>query len=193
MTHPTLERILDCAHGLLAMHGYSGFSYADVARLAAIGKATVHHHFPAKTDLAVAVVQRYRARAGALLGAASLAAPSGRARLEAYVAYWRDCIRAQEAPFCVCALLAAEMPSLPQPLQAEVTAHFRALQSWLAGAVRLGIADGSLRPVAASERLGAELMASVHGAMLSARALDDPGVFDMLSARMLVAMTEIRP
>jgi len=186
MPQPTPDRILDCAHALLATHGYNGFSYADVARRVPLSKPAVHHHFPAKSDLGVAVVRRYRARAFDLLDGASRGRASGRARLAAYIGYWRDCVTAQESPFCVCALLAAEMPSLPAPVRAEVAGHFRALQAWLADAIRAGFGDGSLAEKAAQHRdadaLAAELMALVHGAMLSARAMDDPGVFDRIAA-----------
>ena len=41
----TATRILDLAEQLVQMHGFNGFSYADLAEELDIRKASVHHHF----------------------------------------------------------------------------------------------------------------------------------------------------
>jgi len=41
-------------------HGYDGFSYADLAKDVGIRKASIHHHFPSKASLALALMERYR-------------------------------------------------------------------------------------------------------------------------------------
>lgn len=55
------NEILDCAQTLIQKRGYNGFSYADISSTVGIRKASIHHHFSTKVDLAVAVVERYRA------------------------------------------------------------------------------------------------------------------------------------
>ena len=50
----TTGRIIEAGRQLMMMRGYNGFSFADVAEAVSIRKASVHHHFPAKADLAVA-------------------------------------------------------------------------------------------------------------------------------------------
>ena len=64
----TAEQILDLAETLIQTRGYSAFSYQDIADSLGIRKASIHYHFPSKSDLGVAVVDRYmspfRRRAG---------------------------------------------------------------------------------------------------------------------------------
>ena len=48
-------------------HGYSAFSYADLAVAVGIRKASIHHHFPTKADLAAALVAAYDIRYDAAL------------------------------------------------------------------------------------------------------------------------------
>src|SRR6195952_1496346 len=50
------------AEVLIRSRGYSGFSYADLADAVGIRKASIHHHFPTKADLAVALVAAYDER-----------------------------------------------------------------------------------------------------------------------------------
>ena len=44
-------------------------SYADLAEVVGIRKASIHHHFPTKTDLAIALLRSYEERYGAALEA----------------------------------------------------------------------------------------------------------------------------
>ena len=58
----TREEILNCAEELLQRRGYNAFSYQHIAVQLGIRNAAIHYHFPAKEDLGVALVQRYRQR-----------------------------------------------------------------------------------------------------------------------------------
>jgi len=58
----TKTDILDAGEALMKRAGYSGFSYADVAKRVNIRKASLHYHFPSKGDLARQAVARYPAR-----------------------------------------------------------------------------------------------------------------------------------
>jgi AcrR family transcriptional regulator len=61
----TSDDILACARSLIVAGGYNGFSYADIAGVVGIRKASIHHHFPSKVDLVRTLVARYRKEAEA--------------------------------------------------------------------------------------------------------------------------------
>ena len=63
----TAEQILDLAEMLIQTRGYSAFSYQDISDALGITKASIHYHFASKTDLGIAVVDRYVERFGAAL------------------------------------------------------------------------------------------------------------------------------
>ena len=62
----TADRILEVAERLVQVHGFNGFSYADISTKVRIRKASLHYHFPTKAGLGVALIARYQA---AFLGA----------------------------------------------------------------------------------------------------------------------------
>lgn len=182
MVTDTHERILDAAERLMVSRGYNAFSYADISADVGIGKATIHHHFPTKADLGVAVLARYRksnrGRVEGLLAAVS----DPVARLEAYVGYWEDCILRQDMPFCIGALLASEIPSLPDPVVQQVRGHFADLGGWLCVVIEDGVTAGRLKTRHGPKAAAEALMATVHGAMLAARvAGGDPAVFSAIA------------
>ena len=95
------------------------------------------------------------------------------------------CISDATAPFCVCALLASELPILPEEVALKVRAHFRALASWLTSVMERGKRKGRLK-LSATAHIEAEgFMATIYGAMLSARAYGDPKMFAVITAPLL--------
>lgn len=55
----TRSDLLTSAEILLRTKGYAAFSYADLAEDIGIKKASIHHHFPTKEGMAVAIVESY--------------------------------------------------------------------------------------------------------------------------------------
>jgi TetR/AcrR family transcriptional repressor of nem operon len=173
----TSERILDITQSLIVAGGYNGFSYADISAAIGIRKASVHHHFPTKAELVSALVDRYRQQSREGLIALSQQARSPVQKLQFYLNYWKACIQDASQPFCVCAMLASEMQMLPEEVAHGVGSHFRSLSEWLTSVLQEGEEQGLLHLDKQPTEEAQMLMASVHGAMLSARAFGDPGLF----------------
>lgn len=171
------QEIIQRTNELLAAGGYNSFSYADIAELVEVRKASIHHHFPAKVDLVKATVALHRQATQHGLQALEQSTPDPLARLVAYSRYWADCIRSANPPICICALLAAELPAVPSEVADEVHAHFRDLHAWIAATMEQGLAQGSMRLDNSPSTEAASFMASIHGAMLSARATGNPLLF----------------
>jgi len=53
----TKQQIVELSAGLLREHGFNGFSYLDLSRALGISKASVHHHYPKKDDLGLALCE----------------------------------------------------------------------------------------------------------------------------------------
>ncbi len=187
MSNPssTADDILVCARALITAGGYNGFSYADIAEVVGIRKASIHHHFPSKVDLVRTLVLRYREDAKAGFAALERTASDPRDQLANYVSYWEKCITDASDPFCLCALLASELPALPPPVAAEVRLHFETLSAWLTSAFERGAALGIFRLSTAPRAEAESFMATVHGGMLSARAHGDPKLFGIITTALL--------
>ncbi|HWX34071.1 MAG TPA: TetR/AcrR family transcriptional regulator [Steroidobacteraceae bacterium] len=181
----TSDDILACARSLIVAGGYNGFSYADIADVVGIRKASIHHHFPSKADLVRTLVARYREEAEAGIANLERQVSDPLEQLRFYAGYWEACIADASAPFCVCALLASQLPALPEEVGLEVRAHFRSLSAWLTSVLERGARHGQLQ-LTTNPRAEAEaFMAAVHGAMLSARAYGDPKIFGVVTGPLL--------
>ena len=174
---PKAQEIIQRTNELLASGGYNGFSYADIAELVDVRKASIHHHFPAKVDLVKATVAQHRQAMRRGLQLLKESIPDPYARLVAYSRYWADCIQESNPPICICALLAAELPSIPAEVADEVMGHFNDLQTWLAQTMTEGATKGVMRLVEPPAGEAAMFMAAIHGAMLSARATGNALLF----------------
>jgi TetR/AcrR family transcriptional repressor of nem operon len=185
----TADRILQTAKTLISDLGYSAFSYADIAEAVQIRKASIHHHFPTKASLVVSVLKAHRE--GLLQGTQFLTEKidDPLARLRAYVQHWEGCIRDKSQPFCIAALLAAELPSLPEEVRFEVQQHFVVLSEWIRETLEEGIRKRTVKLQGTSEDEAQTFMATVHGAMLSARALGNCDVFQAVTTRALQSIS----
>ena len=184
----TSDDILACARSLIVAGGYNGFSYADIADVVGIRKASIHHHFPSKVDLVRTLVARYREEAEAGMANLELQAPDPLEQLRSYTGYWEACITDASATFCVCALLASQLPVLPEEVGLEVRAHFKSLSAWLTSVLERGARHGQFQLTSTPAAEAEAFMATVHGAMLSARAYGDPKMFGLVTGPLLARL-----
>ncbi|MBP2300190.1 TetR/AcrR family transcriptional regulator [Azospirillum picis] len=184
-TSTKADDILRCARSLIVRGGYNSFSYADISEVVGIRTASIHHHFPSKAELVRTLVAQYRMEAEAGIAELERNVPDPLEQLRAYTGYWERCYADMAAPFCVCALLAGEIPVLPEAVVLEVRAHFRSLSDWLTSVFERGATQGRLR-LSGTARSDAEMfLAAVHGAMLSARAYGDAAIFGTVTRPLL--------
>lgn len=173
----TAGKLVDGARELIMLGGYNGFSYADLAERYGIRKPSIHFHFPSKVDLVVAVVEQGRARIRSQIAALKESSPVAMDQLRMYTGHWERCIKDQSAPFCLAGVLAAELPSLPDQIAVAVRGHFADLSEWLENVLTLGVRQGSMRLELSPKMETENFMAAVYGAMLVARAFDEPDRF----------------
>ncbi|MCM5679761.1 TetR/AcrR family transcriptional regulator [Schlegelella sp. S2-27] len=184
-TSNTADDILRCARTLLMAGGYNGFSYADIAGIVGIRNASIHHHFPSKAELVRVLVKQYREEAAAGMAALSQSVPEPMGQLRAYVRYWEACISDASSPLCICALLASQMPILPEAVAIEVRTHFNALSTWLVQVLRAGVREKTIHLTGTAAAEAELFIATVHGAMFSARAHGDTTVFGSIARPLL--------
>ncbi|MRW84483.1 TetR family transcriptional regulator [Pseudoduganella sp. FT26W] len=177
MSSDTANRILDTAQHLIVTRGYNAFSYADIAEVVSISKPSIHFHFATKAELVRQLLLRYRETVQVNLAQLAVQVPDPVAQLRAYAGHWEKCIRDDTAPFCLCAMLASELLSLPSDVAVEVKLYFGDLADWLTHTLEKGAAQGQLVLPRGAAVEAESFMASAHGAMLSARVFGDADVF----------------
>jgi TetR/AcrR family transcriptional repressor of nem operon len=158
--------IMDAAEWRIREGGYNGFSFRDIAADVGIKSASVHHHFPTKAALAAAVARRYTERFEAAVAGA-----------DGGVAAWRAAFRkalGEDGRMCLCGVLGAEGGVLPPEVAAEAKRFFAR------GVDALARIQGE--PTVERRQAALGILATLEGAMLLARTLGDPAVFDAATA-----------
>ena len=182
----TAARILDVAERLVQVRGFNGFSYADIAAELQITKAALHYHFAGKADLGEALIARYASRfAGALAGVDANGGAAS-AKLNAYAGLYLQVLRNRK--MCLCGMLAAEYPTLPQPMREAVIKFFDVNETWLEGVLEQGRADGSLQFPGSARDTARMVVGGLEGAMLVARPYGDVARFQAAAANLLAGL-----
>jgi TetR/AcrR family transcriptional repressor of nem operon len=169
----TAEQILDLAEMLIQTRGYSAFSYQDIADARGIRKASIHYHFPSKTELGIAVVDRYIARFDAALSAlAGEPSHSTAVVLDFYVQPYLQFAGTPDR-VCLCGALSGEMLALPPEMRTRVEHFFRTHQAWLTKILKRGVTRGEFELVAPAAKVARLMFAALQGALLVKRATGD--------------------
>jgi TetR/AcrR family transcriptional repressor of nem operon len=162
-------RLLDVAQRLVQTSGYHGFSFRDLSREVGIRTASIHYHFPTKTDLAVALVRRYRHAMGRAMNEIAAQRDSLAERLDATVRLYTDTLN-QGSRICVCAALGGEYASLPPEVQGELKELITDGERWLDRFLFEGRARGEIPKESDPQALARLWYAALQGALLVARA-----------------------
>lgn len=180
----TKAALLDSAENAIRSRGFDGFSYADLAAEVGIRKASIHHHFPTKADLALALIARYSENFFAKLDQISETHPTGGARLKAYVSACRDALDGGRK-LCLCVAFCTGRDGLSADVLARLDSFHRTLSAWLGEVFAAGEADNSIADVMECGAEAHACLAQMEGAQLMSRAAQDAGRFDAAVARLL--------
>ena len=172
----TRSTLIESATGLVRRQSYSAFSFADLAEAVGLRKASIHHHFPGKEDLGVAMVAAYAERFAEELERIQAEGSSALGRLEAYARLYREALEAGQG--CLCGVLASEVAVLPARVQAGIRQYFEQNLRWLERTLVEGRAAGQLRPHLEPLREARTVLCALQGAMLVALTLQDTAAFD---------------
>ncbi len=173
----TRIKLMDSAEKLARKHGYDGFSYADLAQEVGIRKASIHHHFPTKADLAYAVMQRYRNVFFEAL--ADVVAEKGKASecLRAYVDLYRQASH-DGSTLCLCVSFSISRESLHREVLDEIERFHEDSISWLQALFLLAKTDQSIAGVGDPLEEACACLALVEGAQLIARLVGSAASYD---------------
>lgn len=180
------DQILASAQRLVQMCGFNGFSYADIAQEVGIRKASVHHHFPTKTDLAVALVDTYAAMLEDALLKIGASSESADQKLAAYVGIYRDALEAERA--CLGGMLASEALTLDKTVLHGLKRFFELNTRWLTEVLAEGKAKRIFTLNGAASNHAHLLVSSLQGALILARATGDRQVFDQTASILMASL-----
>jgi TetR/AcrR family transcriptional repressor of nem operon len=182
----TASKILDTAERLVALRGFNGFSYADVARELDITRAALHYHFASKSDLGEALVNRYSRHFMDALTSVEARTPDTIERLSQFTGLYLDTL--QQGRMCLCGMLAAEQETLPLRMQTAIVQFFRDSETWLARILGAGVESHSIEIAGEPAEAARALISTLEGGLLMARLFGDVVTFQAMTSRLVAAM-----
>jgi TetR/AcrR family transcriptional repressor of nem operon len=180
------QQILEVAEDLLLVRGFSAFSYADISERLGIQKASIHHHFPTKEDLGVALLDRF---IGMNQGLADECAGRDATALEMLDAFLER--GAQLAAVgdrcCPAGVLQAEYNALPDRVRGKVDELSRWSHESVTRMLARGREAGEFRFEGEPSAQAWLVLSTLHGAMLNAR-VHGASVFEAVSRQLRAAL-----
>lgn len=175
----TREKLLHAAEQQVRRKGVDGFSYSDLSAEVGIRKASIHYHFPAKSDLLTALMARYATQVMMELEGYVRAMDRPDQQLSAFVDLYRAALQ-EGASLCLCIAFIVSRDGLAPETRQEITQYRRAVEHWLRLRFEQAHTDQSLPGGFGAPRYeAAAALALVEGAQLSARMTGDPTRFDI--------------
>ena len=180
--------LLNAAEHAVRKRGYNGFSYADLARDVGIRKASIHHHFPTKADLALELIERYTDGFADALTRIKEAPGTSADKLRAYHLLYREALAGGDQ-LCLCVALGAGRDSLAAPVLATLNQFHDDSMGWLSDIFATGIKDGSVHNSGDAVADASAALALMEGAQLLARSAADVQRFDQATAAFLARLS----
>jgi TetR/AcrR family transcriptional regulator, transcriptional repressor for nem operon len=170
----TEQRLMDRAEARISEAGYRGFSFRELAAEVGIKSASVHHYFPTKARMAAAVARRYGERFFELVASGHNGGNDD--VIASYRSVFRGAIE-QDGRMCLNGMLGAEAGGLPSEVVDEIRVFFQRCVDDLSS--RLSGPDAVARAF--------QIMATLEGGLILARAFGDVAAFDRATASLSLA------
>lgn len=165
----TRTRILDLAEDFTQTKGFSNFSYLDLAAEIGVKNSSIHYHFKAKKDLALALVERIREAHGAACQDFDHRFATPQERLRALITHYKGYI--QQDKICMCGMMAAEFEIVSTDVRRALALYFGDLRKWLA------VQFAQMNQTNPEDR-ALQFLSALEGSLLLARLEADPKIVD---------------
>ena len=172
----TKKLILDIAEDLLLDRGYNGFSYKYIATSLNIKNASIHYHFPAKTDLGVAIIQRATKRFEKWAGYIDGKDLPYSKKLDEFFLLFKRFVE-QNQQICLGGALETDFKTLPEEMQEETRLFISGTLSWLENFLAQGRKKGDFNFPGTAKDQALLMIACVQGVIQIVR-VTTPSSFD---------------
>lgn len=164
----TRQQIVEYSADMLRANGFEGFSYLDISRHLGITKASVHHHFPKKVDLGLALCDWTQVWLEQGLSHFDAKATSNWNKLERYVrAAMKHSLNEQK--LCPISAFYSDLNKLPESIKERVKALDDYELNWVTQVMQDGIENNEFSPNQDARALASLFIFSCKGALYHAR------------------------
>lgn len=137
----TKEQIIKLADTLIRQKGYNAFSFNDISKTVGIKTASIHYHFPAKTDLGVAVIEEHIAGLSHIIDKYKTKSPVE--QLENFFAIYLHI--KNENKVCLIGSLSTDLNTIEEAMKEKLKVFTSLMIDWVSCFLEEGKNDGSFQ------------------------------------------------
>ncbi len=134
----TKDTIIKLANDLILDKGFNAFSFHDLANTIGIKTASIHYHFPSKTDLAIAVIRQQSESFLALQLAYEKKDPL--AKLDAFLSIYNK--HHSKGTVCLVGSLCTDLYAVDPLIEKELTPVVEGILKWVTDILKEGKRKG---------------------------------------------------
>jgi TetR/AcrR family transcriptional repressor of nem operon len=138
-------QILEAAQELIQTQGYTGFSYQDLAARLGIAKPTLHHHFPTKEALGLALIESYRDMLHQMKEGIAAQSDLPSEQLRFFLRFGDEDAQHKEHTICPGGALHANFETFPESMKKATCALSGEMHDWMTDLLRRGREAGDIR------------------------------------------------
>ncbi|WP_369623482.1 TetR/AcrR family transcriptional regulator [Marinobacterium sp. BA1] len=176
----TAEKIMDVAETLIRARGYQGFAFREIADAVGIKSASVHYHFPTKGDLVLATMDRYAQRFELALNNIDSKTEAPIEKLNQYIEMFRREMH-EDRNLTLCIMLGADIAVVPDTVVKALKEFYSLNLNWLSTQLSESMNDQACQNLTSR---ASYMLASLHGALIGARSLNEHHYFEMVVAEL---------
>lgn len=183
------DALIKAAQSKVREGGYNNFSFRELADEVGIKSASVHYHFPTKSDLGAELARRYTDDFLLALGDADALYQQGKDPIQSYVDMFRSALK-HDKKMCLCGLLGAESDILPSKVKDETKRFFTLNLQWLTRAYYITLKNKLTHSRTKEDNeqeaaaLAARTLALLEGAILISNTMADDSLFEKAVAHL---------
>ena len=164
----TREKIIELGRNLMQDIGYHSFNYKQIANELGIKNASIHHYFPSKEDLAIAVIEKDRADFTTIMTRLESLSPGQKAEafLEHYGNFFKD-----GKKLCVIGTFGFAYNDVSDRIQKAINAYVEIVNQSLTDIFKAGIKAKEFSFNRSAAELAADWTAALPGSLALGRML----------------------
>ena len=173
------DQILEVATELVQTRGYSAFSYQDLSDRLGITKASIHHHFPSKAGLGLAVAEKYNVDVKVALAEAQRKSDDPWVQLEGYVQFVLGITKTHDR-ICAAGSVQSEINVVPKAMGTSMCSLVQHVIGWISTVIKNGQDRGVMDFPGTPDNQAAMIFAAAQGAMQYGRANGEKGAHQVM-------------
>ena len=165
-TGTTREKIIGLAREIMQQIGYHSFAYKQIAEQIGIKNSSIHHYFPSKVDLGLAVIEKDRGEFEALIR--KLAGSSPKEKVEALLDAYTETFK-NDRKLCILGTFGMAYNDVDKKIQEATRSYLDLIIQWLSVTFKEGLRTGEFSFNRSPQQVAADWAAALPGSLAIGR------------------------